>query len=71
MSEFECSQGHMPAPSTIKNNRCPICGSPIVRIDGMSGRELEKMDREWDRMVEEDQKNEELYNEEKEGGEEG
>ena len=53
MSEFECSNGHMPTPSTIRNNRCP-CGAPIVRMDGMSGRALGKMDKEWDRICKEE-----------------
>ena len=52
MSEFECSNGHLPAPSTIRLNHCP-CGAAIIRMDGMSGRELREMDREWDRKVRE------------------
>lgn len=50
MSEFECSNGHLPAPSTIRLNHCP-CGAAIIRMDGMSGRQLEQMDRAWDEEV--------------------
>lgn len=39
MSEFECSNGHFPAPSTIVRNKCP-CGAPIIRMDGKSSGQL-------------------------------
>jgi len=67
VSEFECSNGHMPAPSTIKHNHCP-CGARIIRMDGMSERQLTRMDREWDRAVSEHK--EELEEERVKGGEE-
>jgi hypothetical protein len=46
MSEFECENGHMPAPSQMIGGRCPECGGRIVRMDGMSSRELAMMDAE-------------------------
>lgn len=60
MSEFECSQGHLMRSGDI---RCKICGGRLARMDGMSGRQLRKMDDEW---------NEEIANRraEEEGGEE-
>lgn len=58
MSEFECRNGHLPAPSTIRLNHCP-CGARIIRMDGMSGRELKEMEREWDREMEREEGGEE------------
>ena len=42
MSEFTCSQGHLVAPS---ERWCRICGGNIVRMDGMTAKELEARDR--------------------------
>jgi hypothetical protein len=45
MSEFECSKGHIPAPSTIRKGRCP-CGAKIIRMDGKTSRQLAYEERE-------------------------
>ena len=58
MSEFECSNGHMPAPSTIKCNHCP-CGAAIIRVDGMSGRQLREMDEAYENWLERNREREE------------
>ena len=52
MSEFECANGHLPAPSEIRRNRCPECGAPIVRMDGKSRGRLAYEEREWDKEIE-------------------
>ena len=51
MSEFECSNGHMPAPSEIRGNKCP-CGASIVRMDGRSSKQLAYEEREWNNQIE-------------------
>ena len=45
MSEFTCKNGHLVRPS---ERCCKICGGNIVRMDGMSNRELEARDREFE-----------------------
>ena len=52
MSEFECRNGHLVAPSKAIHG-CPECGEPIVRMDGKSSRQLEAEEREWERSREE------------------
>ena len=53
VSEFECSKGHMPAPSEMVRGRCP-CGAAIIRMDGKSSRELAYEEREWNRKIEQE-----------------
>lgn len=43
MSEFECRNGHLMAPS--KGWRCQTCGEPVARMDGMSGKQILEMER--------------------------
>lgn len=45
MSEFTCSQGHLVLPS---ERWCHICGGNITRMDGMTNRELEARDRDFE-----------------------
>lgn len=58
MSEFECSNGHMPAPSQIRGMRCPECGARIVRMDGHSAREWRGIEEDYQRKLEEESKKE-------------
>lgn len=49
MSEFECRQGHIVAPSQmIKGRYCPECGEPIVRMDGKSSRQWREIEKKWE-----------------------
>ena len=50
MSEFECSNGHSMLPS--KGPRC-WCGARVARMDGLTDREIEARDKEFDRLREE------------------
>lgn len=60
MSEFECSNNHLLSASIIVQGSCPICGARIVRMDGMSNKQLTAMDaQEDDRLEEEDDRLEE------------
>lgn len=73
MSEFECRQGHLVAPSQmIKGRYCPECGEPIVRMDGLSSRQWQEIDVEWqkriDRKLEEECEREENEEEIEEDG---
>lgn len=58
ISEFECRNGHLMAPSMGPN--CQICGAPIYRMDGKMNRQLAYEDEEFDRQREE--KEDEPYN---------
>lgn len=49
MSEFECSNGHMPAPSQMVKGRCP-CGAAIVRVDGKSKRQLAYEEKQYNKQ---------------------
>ena len=68
MSEFECSNGHLPTPSTIKRNRCP-CGAPIIRMDGKTARQLAYEDKMWEARCQKEEIEKERRKDE-EGGEE-
>lgn len=56
MSDFECAKGHLMRSGEM---HCKICGSRLARMDGMSGRQLAEIDREWDRQLEEEMGDEE------------
>lgn len=58
MSEFTCQQGHLLSSHEMIKGRC-YCGARICRMDGMSGRELAEIDKEWDRKVREQEEEEE------------
>ena len=54
MSEFTCSWGHQVLPSI---GYCPICkeqgrSGRITRMDGKTNRQLEAIERDWDRYLE-------------------
>lgn len=57
MSDFECTNGHWPAPHELVCGRC-YCGA-MVMMDGMYAREHRGMDEEWDREVEKKNQEEE------------
>ena len=42
MSEFECKNGHVQEAGT----KCKVCGEKIVRMDGMTARQIKQMDED-------------------------
>lgn len=45
MSEFECRNGHL---MRSRDRICLICSSPVYRMDGFTGKELEMAEKEED-----------------------
>ncbi len=46
MTEFDCSRHCGPFSShELPHGRCPMCGGPIVYMDGMSDSELRAMEK--------------------------
>lgn len=43
MSEFTCENDHL-----MTSNRCDICGGKVSFMDGLSARQLERQEREYD-----------------------
>lgn len=48
MSEFEARCGCLLSSHELLDGRCPIHDEPIVRMDGLTDRELRKLEWEWD-----------------------
>ncbi len=43
MSEFMCRNHHQ---MSCRDHKCPICGSPVAYMDGLSDRELRRIEEE-------------------------